>query len=95
MNKSKKKPVYRVMDRVGRVLIPRELRDSADMSYGDIIRIDVQKGAVTAKKVDIIDIDDQSPAARDAYVFAAVKSMDQEIRLSLAARLMELLEKEE
>jgi len=91
---SKKKPVYRVMDRIGRVLIPKELRDAADMSFGDIIRIEVQKGAVTAKKVDIIDVDDHSSDARNAYVFAAVKAMDKEIRLSLAARLLELLEKD-
>lgn len=52
---SKKKPVYKIVDGLGRVHIPKALRESADMNIGDIVRIDVRKGAVTAKKVDIIE----------------------------------------
>ena len=31
------KPVYRLMDGKGRVLIPKAMRDAAKMDYGDIV----------------------------------------------------------
>ena len=31
------KPVYKLLDHKGRVLIPKEMRDAAGMEYGDIV----------------------------------------------------------
>ncbi|OPY55755.1 MAG: hypothetical protein A4E55_02489 [Pelotomaculum sp. PtaU1.Bin035] len=64
------KGIYKVLDDKGRVLIPRQLRAAAGMSRGDIIKLGVQKGVVTAKKVDLIEVGDQSPQAVEAYVFS-------------------------
>jgi hypothetical protein len=62
------------------------------MQHGDIIKLAVQKGVVTAQKVDLIEVGDQSPQAVEAYVFSAVKTMEKQTLLSLAARLIALLE---
>lgn len=86
------KGVYKVLDDKGRVLIPRQLRNAAGMNHGDIIKLGVQKGVVTAQKVDLIEVGDQSPQAVEAYVFAAVKTMEKQTLLSLAARLIALIE---
>lgn len=86
------KSIYKVLDDKGRVLIPRQLRAAAGMQHGDIIKLAVQKGVVTAQKVDLIEVGDQSPQAVEAYVFSAVRTMEKQTLLSLAARLIALLE---
>jgi bifunctional DNA-binding transcriptional regulator/antitoxin component of YhaV-PrlF toxin-antitoxin module len=86
------KGIYKVLDDKGRVLIPRQLRAAAGMQHGDIIKLALQKGVVTAQKVDLIEVGDQSPQAVEAYVFSAVKTMEKQTLLSLAARLIALLE---
>lgn len=89
---SKAKPIYKVLDNKGRILIPQELRALAEMNCGDIVRLGVQKGIITAKKVDLIEIGDQCPEAVEAFVRAAVKTMPEDTQLGIAARLLELLE---
>ena len=71
----KNKPIYKLMDSKGRVLIPKELRTASGMDYGDIVRLGVSNGMVSVQKVDIIEIGDQSPEAVEAYVRAAFKTM--------------------
>lgn len=86
------KPIYRILDAKGRVLIPREVRSAAGMDYGDIIRLDVQGGRVSVKKVDIVEVGDKSPEAVEAFVHAAIREMPEETQIAIAARLLELIE---
>ena len=88
----KAKPIYKILDDKGRVLIPKALRTAAEMDHGDIVRLGVQKGVVTAKKVDLIEIGDQSPEAVEAFVRAAIRDMPEETQIGIAARLLELVE---
>jgi AbrB family transcriptional regulator (stage V sporulation protein T) len=62
------------------------------MEHGDIVRLGIQKGVVTAKKVDLIEIGDQSPEAVEAFVRAAIRDMPEETQIGIAARLLELIE---
>ena len=55
------KPIYKLVDGKGRVLIPKALRDAAKMEYGDIVRLGLADGRVTVRKVDIVEAGDQSP----------------------------------
>ena len=89
------KPIYKLIDGKGRVLIPKSLRDAAGMGYGDIVRLGLWDGRVTVRKVDIVEAGDQSPEAVEAYVRAAVKSMPDSTRLELIAELSSLLQKKE
>ncbi len=57
------KPVYKLIDGKGRVLIPKELRIAAGMDYGDIVHLVMSNGKVSVRKVDIIEVGDQSPEA--------------------------------
>ena len=88
----KNKPIYKLMDSKGRVLIPKELRTASGMDYGDIVRLGVSNGMVSVQKVDIIEIGDQSPEAVEAYVRAAFKTMSDDTRLSLISDLTALLQ---
>ena len=85
------KPMYKLIDGKGRVLIPKELRTAAGMDYGDIVRLGMSNGKVSVRKVDIIEVGDQSQEAVEAYVRAAFKTMPDDTRLSLITELTELL----
>lgn len=86
------RPVYKIIDGKGRVLIPRELRAASGMEYGDIVRLELSDGRVSVKKIDIIEIGDKSPEAVEAYVSAAIREMPEEKQIAIAARLLELLQ---
>lgn len=86
------KPVYKIIDGKGRVLIPRELRAASGMEYGDIVRLELSDGRVSVKKIDIVEIGDKSPEAVEAYVRAAVREMSEEKQIAIAAQLLELLQ---
>ena len=89
------KLVYKVMDCKGRVLIPRELRLAAGMSGGDILALQLQEGKVSVRKVEIVEVGDQSPEAVEAYVRAAIKTMPDAVRLSLISDLSGLVREKE
>ncbi|RJQ40427.1 MAG: AbrB family transcriptional regulator [Nitrospiraceae bacterium] len=89
---SSSKVIYKVVDDKGRVLIPKELRRAAGINHGDIVKLGIDKGRVTAQKVDLIEIGDQSPQAVEAYVFSAVRTMEKQTLLSLAAKLISLID---
>lgn len=85
------KPIYKLVDGKGRVLIPKELRTAAGMDYGDIVRLGIDDGGVSVRKVDVIVVGDQSPEAVEAYVRAAFKTMPDSTRLGLIAELTGLM----
>lgn len=85
------KPIYKLVDGKGRVLIPKELRTAAGMDYGDIVRLGVDDSGVSVRKVDVIEVGDQSPEAVEAYVRAAFKTMPDSTRLGLIAELTGLM----
>lgn len=88
----KAKPIYKIMDGKGRILIPKELRTATGMDYGDIVKVGVNQGTVSVKKVDLIEVGDMSPEAVEAYVHAAIREMPEEKQISIAARLLQLVE---
>lgn len=91
----KNKPIYKLVDGKGRVLIPKNLRDAAKLEYGDIVRLGLTDGKVTVRKVDVVEAGDQSPEAVEAYVRAAFQSMPDAVRVELIGELSALLQKKE
>ncbi len=91
----KNKPIYKLVDGKGRVLIPKSLRDAAKLEYGDIVRLGLTDGKVTVRKVDVVEAGDQSPEAVEAYVRAAFESMPDAVRVELIGELSALLQKKE
>lgn len=90
-----RKPVYKLLDEKGRVLIPLELRKLAEMEKGDIIKISVSSGKIVLSKVDIVEAGKQDAETVEAYVNAAVKTMSHEKQVALAARILKLVQQEE
>lgn len=86
------KAIYKVVDEKGRVLIPKGFRNAAEINHGDIVKLGMDRGRVTVQKVTLIEAGDQSPQAVEAYVFSAVKTMEKQTLLSLAAKLIALID---
>ena len=55
------KPMYRLVDGKGRVLIPKSMREAAKLEYGDIVCLGMAGGKITVRKVEVIEVGDQSP----------------------------------
>ncbi|MCD8197508.1 MAG: AbrB family transcriptional regulator [Lachnospiraceae bacterium] len=89
------KPVYRLMDYKGRILIPKGMREAAKLEYGDIVRLGIADGKITVRKVEIVEVGDQSPEAVEAYVRAAFRSMPDSVRVELIGELSALIRKKE
>lgn len=87
-----KKPIYKLVDEKGRVLLPKELRMAAGIGYGDIVGLGVENGKVTVRKVTILEVGDQSKEAVEAYVRAAIRTMPDAVRLSLISDLSKLMQ---
>lgn len=85
--------IYKLVDGKGRVLIPKALREAANLEYGGIVGLGLADGKVTVRRVDVIEPGDQSPEAVEAYVHAALKTMPDSTRLKLLAELSGLLQK--
>ena len=80
-----KKPVYKLLDEKGRVLIPLEMRQKAEMEKGDILKVSINSGKIVISKVDILEVGKQD---------AAVKTMSHEKQVALAARILKLAQQE-
>ena len=90
----KKKPVYKLLDEKGRVLIPLEMRQKAEIEKGDILKVSINTGKIVISKVDILEVGKQDAEAVEAYVHAAVKTMSHEKQVALAARILKLAQQE-
>lgn len=50
-----KKPVYKLLDEKGRILIPKEFRQMAELESGDIVKLSMSSGKIVVSKVDIVE----------------------------------------
>ncbi len=90
-----KKPIYKLLDAKGRVLIPEELRKAMELERGDIVKLSIGSGKIMVTKVDIIEVGRQDKEAVESYVHAAIKTMNQEKQMALAAKLLTLVQQKE
>ena len=87
--------VYKVVDSRGRVHLPKEFRGKMHLDCGEIVKLTAGEDGLQVKKVHLIELGDKSPEAVEAFVHAAATAMSREKQMELAARLLELLRKEE
>lgn len=89
------KATYRLIDSRGRVYLPRELRDALELDCGDFVKLTEEEGQLSLRKVQLIEVGDQSPEAVEAYIEAAAAAMPRERQVALAAMLLEKQRKAE
>lgn len=89
-----KKPIYKLVDCNGRVYLPKELRNKADIECGDIVRLDCDSGVLTTKKVYLIEIGDKSAEAAEEFMIANFRQMALEKQLRMIGKLHAALPQE-
>lgn len=84
------KPIYKLVDSKGRVYIPKFMREFAEIKTGDIVRLEVEQGKISVRRVRVIEAEDQSPEAAAEFVRSVIDNMDCKTKLALAERLIAL-----
>ena len=89
------KDIYRIVDCRGRVHIPKSMRAAAELEEGDIVKLSIGKGKLSVQKVTLVESGDQSPAAIEAFVMAALRDMDRSALLEILNRTARQLSDED
>ena len=68
-----KKPVYKLLDEKGRVLIPLEMRQKAEIEKGDILKVSINTGKIVISKVDILEVGKQEVSRHMNFIIMIQK----------------------
>ena len=89
------KKVYRILDSQGRLVLPCEPREEADIQKGDILEINCRENQIIIEKIDIVRLNDASKESMENTVVSVARKLDRKSLLMLARRLVEFAEKKE
>ena len=85
---------YKVVGSKGRIYLPNEIQEAANLYPGQIVRLEAEAGRVIFTAVSMIEIGDHSPEAVESYLMAAGRQLEKERQLKLACALLEQAEKQ-
>ena len=90
-----KKSVFKILDTQGRIVIPQEIRDKADIQKGDIVEIRNNKKGIQISKLDIVKLNDDSTESLRNTVISSARKLDRKTLLNLAKKLVDMAERTE
>lgn len=88
------KPIFKLVDDKGRILIPKPIRASLGIAAGDVAAITAERGAVIIKKAIVLDDQRMPPEAKQAYAETVIRELPPDKLaevLELAVRLLKEL----
>ena len=92
---SKQKSEFKIIDGSGRIVIPQEIREVADLSKGDIVEIRNNRNGIQISKLDIVKLNDDSMESLRNLVISSARKLDKKSLLTLAKKLVEMAERTE
>lgn len=95
MCSNQKKIQFKILDQQGRIIIPQEIRDKADIQKGDIVEIRNNRIGIQITKLDIVKLNDESKETLRNMVISSARKLDKKSLLTLAKKLVELAERTE
>lgn len=95
MCSNQKKIQFKILDQQGRIIIPQEIRDKADIHKGDIVEIRNNRIGIQITKLDIVKLNDESTESLRNMVISSARKLDKKSLLTLAKKLVELAERTE
>lgn len=95
MCSNQKKIQFKILDQQGRIIIPQEIRDKADIQKGDIVEIRNNRIGIQITKLDIVKLNDESTESLRNMVISSARKLDKKSLLTLAKKLVELAERTE
>lgn len=95
MCSKQKKSEFKIIDGSGRIIIPQEIREAADLSKGDIVEIKNNRNGIQISKLDIVKLNDDSMESLRNLVVSSARKLDKKLLLMLAKKLVEMAERTE
>ncbi|MEG0164911.1 AbrB/MazE/SpoVT family DNA-binding domain-containing protein [Anaerorhabdus sp.] len=95
MCSNQKKSVFKILDAQGRIVIPQEIRDGADIQKGDIVEIKNNRNGIQISKLDIVKLNDDSMESLRNTVISSARKLDRKTLLTLAKKLVDMAERTE
>lgn len=95
MCSNQKKSVFKILDAQGRIVIPQEIRDKADIQKGDIVEIRNNRNGIQISKLDIVKLNDDSMESLRNTVISSARKLDRKTLLTLAKELVDMAERTE
>ena len=91
----KQKSTFKIIDGQGRIVIPQEMRDQADIKKGDVVEIKNSRNSIQISKLDIVKLNDDSIESLKNTVISSAKKLDRKTLLMLAKKMVEIAERTE
>ncbi|WP_233513015.1 AbrB/MazE/SpoVT family DNA-binding domain-containing protein [Longicatena caecimuris] len=95
MCSNQKKSQFKILDTQGRLVIPQDIRDKADIHKGDIVEIKNVRNGILIAKLDIVKLNDESIEALQNMVISSARKLDKKSLLMLTKKMVEMAERTE
>lgn len=95
MCSNQKKSQFKILDTQGRLVIPQDIRDKADIHKGDIVEIKNERNGILIAKIDIVKLNDESMEALQNMVISSARKLDKKSLLMLTKKMVEMAERTE
>lgn len=95
MCSNQKKSQFKILDGQGRIVIPQDIREKADIHKGDIVEIKNNRNGIQITKLDIVKLNDESIESLRNMVISSARKLDKSELLSLAKKMVEMAERTE
>ena len=95
MCSNQKKSQFKILDTQGRLVIPQDIRDKADIHKGDIVEIKNVRNGLLIAKLDIVKLNDESIEALQNMVISSARKLDKKSLLMLTKKMVEMAERTE
>lgn len=95
MCSNQKKSQFKILDTQGRLVIPQDIRDKADIHKGDIVEIKNVRNGILIAKLDIVKLNDESIEALQNMVISSARELDKKSLLMLTKKMVEMAERTE
>ena len=95
MCSNQKKSQFKILDTQGRLVIPQDIRDKADIHKGDIVEIKNVRNGILIAKLDIVKLNDEPIEALQNMVISSARKLDKKSLLMLTKKMVEMAERTE
>ena len=95
MCSNQKKSQFKILDTQGRLVIPQDIRDKADIHKGDIVEIKNVRNGILIAKLDIVKLNDESIEALQNMVISSARKLDKKSLLMLTKKMVEMADRTE
>ena len=88
------KPIFKIVDERGRVVVPKNMRESVGIAIGDVVAVTVSKGSINVKKALVLEDSAMPMDAKIAYAETIAREMSTDALTDLLELAVKLLQEQ-